>query len=78
MGELDAAGVLVTIDADDPALFGTTLVDEYREVARSLGADAVRRFAANAIDASFASDERKARLHAELAASRNSGTAVEA
>jgi adenosine deaminase len=78
MGELDAAGVLVTIDADDPALFGTTLVDEYREVARSLGADAVRRFAANAIDASFASDERKAGLHAELAASRNSGTAVEA
>jgi hypothetical protein len=33
LGALDAAGCIVTIDADDPALFGTTLVDEYRYVA---------------------------------------------
>ena len=78
MGALDAAGVIVTIDADDPALFGTTLVAEYAEVERVLGAPAVVRFAANGIAASFASAERKASLLASLVASRNSGDAVEA
>jgi adenosine deaminase len=80
MAELDAAGVRITIDADDPALFGTTLVDEYVEVERTLGEAAVERFAANAVDASFASAERKAAVRAELAAvmvSRNSDGAVE-
>ncbi len=77
MGALDAAGVCVTIDADDPALFGTTLTDEYAEVQKTLGSDALRRFAANAIDASFASPALKAKLLAELSASRNSGNAVE-
>jgi adenosine deaminase len=78
MADLDAAGVRVTIDADDPALFGTTLVDEYAEVERTLGAAAVWRFAANAIDASFARPEDKAIWRRELAASRNSNGAVEA
>jgi adenosine deaminase len=77
MGELDAAGVIVTIDADDPALFGTTLIDEYAEVDRILGRNAVERFAANAIEASFAPDDLKARLRAELAVSRTSRTSVE-
>jgi adenosine deaminase len=77
MGALDAAGVRVTIDADDPALFGTTLVDEYAEVARDLGRDAVYRFAGNAIDAAFTSAGHKVLLHAELAASRNSTGVVE-
>jgi adenosine deaminase len=77
MGALDFAGVRVTIDADDPALFGTTLVDEYEEVARTLGGDTVYRFAANAIDASFAAPALKAKLHAELAMSRNSPGPVE-
>ncbi len=77
MAQLDAAGVVVTIDADDPALFGTTLVDELAEVERTLGRDAVYRFAANAIDASFAAESLKRRLHAELFGSRNSGGAVE-
>jgi adenosine deaminase len=77
MGALDAAGVRVTIDADDPALFGTTLVDEYWEVARTLGPDAVYRFAGNGIDAAFTSAAHKELLHAELAASRNSEQGVE-
>ena len=64
---LDAAGVRCTIDADDPELFSTTLDDEYELVADWLGDDAVRRFAANAIDASFASAQRKAQLRRELA-----------
>jgi adenosine deaminase len=77
MGELDGAGVRITIDADDPALFGTTLTDEYLEVDRTLGADAVYRFARNAIDASFAADVTKERLRAELLCSRNSVGSVE-
>jgi adenosine deaminase len=63
---LDAAGCVITIDADDPALFGTTIVDEYAYVAEIAGADAVLRFAGNAIDASFAPPERKAALHRRL------------
>jgi adenosine deaminase len=70
IGALDAAGCLVTLDADDPALFGTTLLDEYRLVERWLGEEAILRFAANAIEASFASAPTKARLHARFEASR--------
>jgi adenosine deaminase len=72
LGALDAAGCVVTIDADDPALFGTTLVDEYRYVADAFGDDAVLRFARNAIDASFAPPDRKARLRDLFDRSRNS------
>jgi adenosine deaminase len=77
MAALDAAGVRIAIDADDPALFGTSLVDEYGIVAEALGMDAVYRFAENAIEASFAPDSTKARLRAELATSRNSAGTVE-
>ena len=72
LGVLDAAGCVVTIDADDPALFGASLLDEYRLVAEAFGEDAVLRFAANAIEASFADEPAKARLRARYAASRNS------
>ena len=64
MGALDAAGVIVTIDADDPALFGTSLLAEYRFVEQKLGHSTLLRFARNAIGASFADDQTKARLHA--------------
>jgi len=66
LAELDAAGVLVTIDSDDPAMFGATLLDEFALVERTLGTDAVVRFARNGIEASFASPERKAELFAAL------------
>jgi adenosine deaminase len=75
LGELDAAGCVVTIDADDPALFGTTLLDEYRSVAAAFGEDAIVRFARNAIDASFAGPAAKARLHGIFERSRNSAPA---
>lgn len=75
LGALDAAGCVVTIDADDPALFGTTLLDEYRFVAGAFGADAIVRFARNAIDASFAPASAKARLHGIFERSRNSAPA---
>jgi aminodeoxyfutalosine deaminase len=68
LGALDAAGVRCTIDADDTELFSTTLDAEYALVSEWLGEAAVLRFAANAVEASFASPERKAILRAELAA----------
>jgi aminodeoxyfutalosine deaminase len=66
IGAFDAAGVLCTIDADDPALFSTTLIDEYALVGAELGAQALQRFSRNAVEASFASPERKASLNREL------------
>jgi adenosine deaminase len=75
LGALDAAGCVITIDADDPALFGTTLLDEYAYVAATFGEPAVVRFARNAIDASFAPPATKARLHQMFERSRNSAPA---
>lgn len=63
---LDAAGVIVTIDADDPALFGTSITQEYAYVAQLAGRDALHRFVANAIEASFANEPQKAALRARL------------
>lgn len=75
LGALDAAGCVITIDADDPALFGTTLLDEYAYVAETFGEPAILRFARNAIDASFATEQQKARLHEMFERSRNSAPA---
>jgi adenosine deaminase len=72
LGALDAAGCVITIDADDPALFGTTLLDEYRFVAGTFGEDAIVRFARNAIEASFAPPALKAQLRDGFERSRNS------
>jgi aminodeoxyfutalosine deaminase len=68
IAQLDALGVICTVDADDPALFSTTLEAEYALVATTCGQDALARFAANAIDVSFADAARKAELRRELAA----------
>lgn len=65
--KLDSAGVVVTVDADDPALFGTSITREYAYVATLAGAETLLRFIRNAIDASFADDARKARMRARLA-----------
>ncbi|HTW83154.1 MAG TPA: adenosine deaminase [Candidatus Sulfotelmatobacter sp.] len=75
LGALDAAGCVITIDADDPALFGTTLLDEYGFVADRFGEEALLRFVRNAIDASFAPAPTKARLHREYDLSRNPAAA---
>ncbi|HEY9180285.1 MAG TPA: adenosine deaminase, partial [Candidatus Baltobacteraceae bacterium] len=63
---LDAAGCVVTIDTDDPALFCTTITDEYAYVAGLAGLQTMLRFAENAVDASFAPPQRKAALHRRL------------
>ncbi|HTV72971.1 MAG TPA: adenosine deaminase [Candidatus Acidoferrales bacterium] len=70
IAEFDARGVVCVIDADDPALFGTSLVDEYLLVADWLGIEAVVRMARNAIEASFAAPAQKARLLAEFERAR--------
>jgi aminodeoxyfutalosine deaminase len=61
-------GLIVTLNSDDPPMFGTTLTDEYRAVARTFGygpaelADLAR----NAVRASFLDDPAKQGLLAEI------------
>lgn len=68
--QLVDAGVAVTINSDDPPMFGTTLTREYEIAADLLGLDraGVKRLALTAVDASFAPDDVKARLRDEIAA----------
>ena len=66
LAELDARGVRCAIDADDPALFGTSIAREFAIVEAELGREALLRFASNAIEASFAPESRKTQLRADL------------
>ncbi|MEX2424001.1 MAG: adenosine deaminase [Acidimicrobiia bacterium] len=61
-------GAFVTLNTDDPAMFGCTLAGEYAAV-QSLGYDdeTMRVLSENAIDASWASPSHKRRLHGDLA-----------
>jgi adenosine deaminase len=65
--DFDRAGCIVTIDADDPTMFQTSIEAEYAIVERIAGADALARYVRNAIDASFCEPELKRVLHARLA-----------
>ncbi|MEG3633705.1 adenosine deaminase [Micromonospora palythoicola] len=62
------AGVLVTINSDDPPMFGTTLDDEYAVAARLLdiGPDGVAELARNAVTASFLDEAGRRRILAEI------------
>ena len=64
------AGVLVTINSDDPPMFGTTLNREYEVAADLLGLDreGLARLAVAGVSASFLEDDGKARLIAEIEA----------
>jgi aminodeoxyfutalosine deaminase len=64
------AGVTVTINSDDPPMFGTTLNREYEIAAELLSLDAVgvADLAVTAVDVSFAPEDVKTRLRAEIAA----------
>ncbi|MGK5497647.1 adenosine deaminase [Streptomyces sp. URMC 125] len=57
--EMAEAGALVTVNSDDPPMFGTDLCTEYGIAARLLGLDAagVAELARNAVHASFAPDD---------------------
>ncbi|MEU8236597.1 adenosine deaminase [Actinoplanes sp. NPDC048967] len=65
---LVAAGVPVTINSDDPPMFGTTLEEEYAVAARLLGLDAagVAGLARAAVQASFLAPAGKSALLAEI------------
>ncbi|NYG56549.1 adenosine deaminase [Nocardioides perillae] len=64
------AGVPVAIASDDPPMFGTTLNREHEVAADLLGLDeaGVARLALASVDASFADDELKRALRAEVTA----------
>ncbi|GGF57804.1 aminodeoxyfutalosine deaminase [Marmoricola endophyticus] len=64
------AGVTVTVNSDDPPMFGTTLNHEYEVAARLLDLDrgGLRDLALASVDASFAPADVRARLHREIAA----------
>ncbi|MFN8046222.1 MAG: adenosine deaminase [Dermatophilaceae bacterium] len=66
------AGVVVTVNSDDPPMFGTTLNREYAIAADLLDLDeqGLRDLAATAVDVSFAPPEVKARVRGEIAAHR--------
>jgi aminodeoxyfutalosine deaminase len=65
------AGVTVTINSDDPPMFGTTLNEEYAVAADLLGLDevGVAELARAAVRASYAPDDVKTRVLGEIDAS---------
>ncbi|POX50187.1 adenosine deaminase [Streptomyces sp. Ru72] len=66
--EFMRAGVLVTVNSDDPPMFGTDLNSEYAVAARLLDLDerGLAALARNAVEASFLDDAGKAALSAEI------------
>ncbi|MFD3653074.1 adenosine deaminase [Streptomyces sp. NPDC058620] len=66
--EMVGAGVLVTINSDDPPMFGTDLNNEYAVAARLLGLDerGVADLAKNAVEASYLDQAGKRKLATEI------------
>ena len=62
------AGLLVTVNSDDPPMFGTELSREYEVAAKLLGLDerGVAELAKNAVEASYLDAEAKRALIAEI------------
>ncbi|MCW5936426.1 MAG: adenosine deaminase [Fimbriimonadaceae bacterium] len=65
-----AAGLNVSVNSDDPPMFGTTLTDEWIGVVREFGFDAgaVRRLTLAAVEAALLDDARKQHLRESVAA----------
>jgi aminodeoxyfutalosine deaminase len=70
--EMYDAGITVTVNSDDPPMFGTTLNTEYEIAAELLDLDesGIVRLARNAVQASYMSAPEKASLIAEIDAYR--------
>lgn len=66
--EFVRAGVLVTVNSDDPPMFGTDLDNEYAVAARLLDLDerGIAGLAKNAVEASFLDRAGKERIMAEI------------
>jgi adenosine deaminase len=64
------AGLLVTVNSDDPPMFGTDLNHEYEALVDHFGfnADELEQISLNGLRASFLPDADKARLEAEFRA----------
>jgi aminodeoxyfutalosine deaminase len=73
------AGVIVTVNSDDPPMFGTTLGREYEIAARllDLDEDGLADLALAAVDASFAPADVKAGLRGEIRSYTAAFTAVQ-
>lgn len=63
-----AAGLVVTLNSDDPAMFGTSLEDEYLNAARTFGLsrEVLTQLARNAARAAFLPEPEKALLLEEI------------
>lgn len=61
-------GLMVTLNSDDPPMFGATLLDEYLLVHQhfELSLDQMRELAANSVEASFLAPARKLALLGEI------------
>jgi len=66
--QLHAAGVVVTVNSDDPPMFATSLNQEYAVAAKLLSFDerGLADLALTAVDASFADGQTKGRLRDEI------------
>ncbi len=64
------AGLFVTLNSDDPPMFGTSLSNEYLVAGRDLGLSPaeLKQLAANGVRASFLTEADKDALLAEIAA----------
>ena len=58
------SGLMVTINSDDPPMFGSNLLEEYCLVEEQFGfsLEQMRELAANSVEASFLPPERKLAL----------------
>ena len=61
-------GLVVTLNSDDPAMFGTSLEEEFLQVARCFGLtrQSLVGLCRNAVQASFLSAEDKRKLEEQL------------
>ena len=68
-------GLMVTLNSDDPAMFGSDLEGEYRLAARAFEftPEQLREVAANGVEASFLPAERKVQLLRQLEAVEENG-----
>jgi adenosine deaminase len=66
--KLLAAGLCVTINSDDPAMFNTTLTDEYLAIVQAFGwgADGIERLVLNGVRALLAPEADRARMETEI------------
>jgi adenosine deaminase/aminodeoxyfutalosine deaminase len=62
------SGLMVTINSDDPPMFGSNLLEEYILIQQQFGfsLDQMRELAANSVEASFLPSERKLKLLAKI------------